>query len=64
MDETLCTKMPAFMPERPRVGYAYVPFQKYPGELFSPQEALKKGTVFPCLYLPLGVYESLKGVKA
>jgi len=51
------------MPERPQVGYAYIPFQPYPNELYAPQEALKKGTVFPCLYLPLGEYESMKGAK-
>nr|WP_255711107.1 spore coat associated protein CotJA [Pelosinus baikalensis] len=34
------------------LAHAYVPWQCY-DEAFSPQEALKKGTLFPSLY---GVY--------
>lgn len=30
---------------------AYVPFQKF-GSLYPPEEALKKGTIFPALYRP------------
>lgn len=37
---------------RMMLAHAYVPWQRY-DEAFSPQEALKKGTLFPCLY---GVY--------
>ncbi len=42
-----------------KVGYAYVPMQKM-RDTYSPLEALKRGTLFPELDLPLGVYE--KGV--
>ncbi len=38
-----------------RVGYAFVPVQELK-EVFSPAEALSKGTVFPELYLPMEVY--------
>lgn len=34
---------------RMRLAHAYVPWQRY-DDAFSPQEALKKGTLFPCLY--------------
>ena len=41
----------------PMVGYAYVPMQTAePRNLFSPEEALVQGTVFPILAKPLGVY--------
>ena len=39
----------------PRVGYSYVPIQRL-GEVYSCEEALKNGTLFPELNLPLGVY--------
>ena len=38
------------------VGYGYVPIQEFKN-LYSPQEALKNGTLFAELNLPLGVYE-------
>lgn len=41
------------------VGYAWVPPQEMK-ETYSPEEALSRGTMFPELDLPLGVYE--KGV--
>ncbi len=37
------------------LGYAYVPVQHF-RMMFSPEEALKHGTLFEELYLPLGVY--------
>lgn len=41
----------------PMVGYAYVPIQQAePRNLFSPEDALANGTVFPILAKPLGVY--------
>ena len=41
----------------PMVGYAYVPLQTAEmRNLFSPEEALNQGTVFPILAKPLGVY--------
>ena len=41
----------------PMVGYAYVPIQQAEARnLFSPEDALINGTVFPILAKPLGVY--------
>ena len=37
------------------LGYLYVPYQKLKS-VYSNEEALKKGTLFPELDLPLGVY--------
>ena len=38
-------------------GYAYVPIQKANDRnLYSPQMGLARGTIFPTLDLPLGVY--------
>lgn len=34
---------------RMRLAHASVPWQQYE-DAFTPQEALKKGTLFPCLY--------------
>lgn len=39
-----------------RVGYSYVPFQKL-GKLYSPEVALKCGTIFPELNLTIEEYE-------
>ncbi len=38
-----------------RIGYAYVPIQRF-RMLYSPEDALKHGTLFEELYMPLGVY--------
>ncbi len=38
------------------VGYAYVPPQKLK-QVFECDEALMRGTLFPELYLPYGVYD-------
>lgn len=38
-----------------RVGYAFVPEQELK-QVFQPEEALCKGTIFPELYLPMEVY--------
>lgn len=38
-----------------RVGYSYVPIQRL-GEVYNCDEALKNGTLFPELNMPLGVY--------
>ncbi len=40
---------------RERVGYAYVPVQKF-GDLYSPEEGLARGTIFRELDLPISVY--------
>lgn len=38
-------------------GYAYVPIQTANDRnLYSPEMGLKRGTIFPTLDLPLGVY--------
>jgi len=38
-------------------GYAYVPIQKASDRnLYSPEMGLSRGTIFPTLDLPLGVY--------
>jgi len=37
------------------LAYAYVPMQKL-GKVYTEPEALSKGTLFPELYKPLGVY--------
>lgn len=41
------------MPPKLRLATAYVPWQRY-GRLFSPREALMRGTLFPDLYQPYG----------
>ena len=38
-----------------RVGYGWVPIQKF-GSVYNYEDALKNGTLFPELHLPLGVY--------
>lgn len=38
-----------------RIGYAYVPIQRF-RMLYTPEDALKHGTLFEELYMPLGVY--------
>ncbi len=39
-----------------RVGYAFVPPQHLE-QIFEAEEALLRGTLFPELYLPYGVYD-------
>lgn len=41
--------------ERVCVGYAFVPPQKLE-QVFEPEEALLRGSLFPELYLPINVY--------
>ena len=38
-------------PDRMELAMAYVPWQRW-GGLYSPCEALSKGTMFACLYKP------------
>lgn len=41
----------------PMVGYAYVPIQQADmRNIFSPEDGLANGTIFPILSKPLGVY--------
>ncbi len=47
------SNFPQFMPE----AYAYVPIQiANDRNLYSPENGLARGTIFPTLDLPLGVY--------
>lgn len=39
-----------------RLGYAYVPMQKLE-KVYPPNVALKAGTIFPELCIPMGEYE-------
>lgn len=41
----------AWLYPSPRLAQAYVVWQKY-GQIYSPAEALKRGTIFPELYSP------------
>lgn len=50
----------AFTPE----GYAYVPVQiANDRNLYSPETGLSRGTIFPTLDLPLGVYGKQSPIK-
>ena len=42
-------------PMEERVGYAFVPIQKF-DKIYTPEEALERGTLFPELDLPISVY--------
>jgi len=45
------TNLPIF-PNTVIYGSAYVPFQQWSGNLYSPTEALRAGTIFPELHQP------------
>lgn len=47
--------LPGYYLPYTRVGYGYVPYQEY-GELYSVEEALWHGTLFPILDIPWGEY--------
>lgn len=51
------------LPEMQLVGYAYVPIQvAEPRNLYDPEYGLSRGTIFPILDKPLGVYgKQMKG---
>ena len=46
-----------FVSENPRLGFAYVPYQKYEN-LYDMKTALKRGTVFKDLDIPYSEYAS------
>lgn len=46
-----------FMPEDPRLGFAYVPFQKYEN-LYDIRKGLQQGTIFKDLDIPFEQYSS------
>ncbi len=46
-----------FMPENPRLGFAYVPFQKYEN-LYDIRKGLQQGTIFKDLDIPFEQYSS------
>ncbi len=47
------------LPENPVVAMAYVPFQN-PTVVYSAEQGLKRGTIFPCLDKPFYGCEVLK----
>ena len=49
---TDCNMMPGCMS---RIGYAYVPFQTF-NDIYPPAEGLSRGTIFPELDKPFGMY--------
>jgi hypothetical protein len=51
-DERNYTPMVPYMPENPRVGYGYVPYQINPRYFNNINEAFVQGTVFPDLVTP------------
>ena len=51
MDKHENINLPLF-PSTVTYGNAYVPFQQWSGNLFSPMEALRTGTIFPELSQP------------
>ena len=51
MDKQESRNLPLF-PSVVIYGNAYVPFQQWSGNLFSPIEALRVGTIFPELHQP------------
>lgn len=54
-------QMPGFQcPAEMRIAHSYVPWQYY-NVVFSPAEALDKGTLFPELFQPQGVYGPCEG---
>lgn len=55
--EILRRKPPARPDDRVlmRVGYGYVPYQEY-GDTYSPEKALRQGTLFPVLDIPWTEY--------
>ena len=52
------------MPEKVLLGYQYVPIQiAEERNLYSAENGLDRGTIFPRLDLPLGVYGRQNGAK-
>ena len=52
------------LPEKILLGYQYVPIQiAEERNLYSAENGLERGTIFPRLDLPLGVYGRQKGDK-
>ena len=52
------------LPENMLLGYQYVPIQiAEERNLYSAENGLERGTIFPRLDLPLGVYGRQKGDK-
>jgi hypothetical protein len=61
MQQKINMPMMPFMPARPKLAEAYVPYQRYTIS-YRPEEALEKGTMFPELYDPyeIKMYEGEK----
>lgn len=55
---------PEKSPIVPMVGYAYVPIQNADfRNLYSPEMGFERGTIFPILDKPLGVYGKQTGTR-
>ncbi|OQB13879.1 MAG: Spore coat associated protein JA (CotJA) [Firmicutes bacterium ADurb.Bin193] len=46
-----------FMPEKPVLAHAYVPFQAWPEKIYDLEMGLDVGTIFPELNQPMSWYE-------
>lgn len=46
-----------YMPQSPRLAFAYVPYQKFEN-LYPEEEALWRGTLYKDLYVPFSDYEN------
>ncbi len=46
-----------YMPENPRLAFAYVPFQQWPEKLYDLEKGLQVGTIFPELNQCVCLYE-------
>lgn len=59
--EQIASAFPPGYASKPlRLAHAYVPWQHY-NVVFEPAEALRKGTIFPELYMPQGEYGPCEG---
>ena len=62
MQDKMCHKEPIpFMPKMPMYAHAYVPMQQ-PEKVFSPEEALRCGTLYPSLVMPYDPIHTPKDV--
>lgn len=52
MNGQACTPDTAALPPDPVPAMAYVPYQQWQGSLFTPEQALEAGTLFPVLHKP------------
>ena len=50
--------MITFMPDSPKLAFAYVPFQKFEN-IYSNENALMHGTIFKDLNIPFSYYKDI-----